>query len=98
LKITKVILAGTATVTLISSGALAQQNLTGLVTKVYRANGKITIQQTQSGTVGANTGGVAEDFEIKEGLRFDDVQAGDRLIFTVEEIGGVKTITKLQKQ
>ena len=31
-------------------------------------------------------------------LLFNSVQAGDKVAFTVDEIRGVKTITKLQKQ
>jgi Cu/Ag efflux protein CusF len=98
MKIAKIILASATAVALISSGALAQQSLTGSITKVDEANGKITIQQTQSGTVGANSGGAAEDFKVQDGLLFNAVQAGDKVVFTATEIGGVKTITKLEKQ
>jgi Cu/Ag efflux protein CusF len=66
--------------------------------KVDELNGKITIQQTQSGTVGANTGGATDDFKVQDGLLFNAVQPGDKVIFTATEIGGVKTITKLEKQ
>jgi Cu/Ag efflux protein CusF len=96
MKIAKILLA--TAIVIISSGALAQQALTGSITKVDEANGKITIQQTQSGTVGANSGGAAEDFKVQDGLLFNAVQAGDKVVFTATEVGGVKTITKLEKQ
>jgi Cu/Ag efflux protein CusF len=96
MKIAKILLA--TAIVIISSGALAQQALTGSITKVDEANGKITIQQTQSGTVGANTGGGAEDFKVQDGLLFNAFQVGDKVAFTATEIGGVKTITKLEKQ
>jgi Cu/Ag efflux protein CusF len=98
MKIAKIILASAMAVAIVSSGALAQQALTGSITKVDEINGKITIQQTQSGTVGANTGGAAEDFKVQDGLLFNALQAGDKIVFTATEIGGVKTITKLEKQ
>jgi Cu/Ag efflux protein CusF len=98
MKIAKIILASAMAVAIVSSGALAQQALTGSITKVDELNGKITIQQTQSGTVGANTGGAAEDFKVQDGLLFNALQAGDKVVFTATEIGGVKTITKLEKQ
>jgi Cu/Ag efflux protein CusF len=98
MRITKVILASAAAIAIISSGALAQQALTGSITKVDEANGKITIQQTQSGTVGANTAGATDEFRVQDGLLFNAVQAGDKVVFTATEIGGVRTITKLQKQ
>jgi Cu/Ag efflux protein CusF len=98
MKIAKIILASATAIVIISSGAFAQQALTGSITKVDEASGKITIQQTQSGTVGANTSGAAEDFKVQDGLLFNALQAGDKVVFTATEIGGVKTITKLEKQ
>ena len=99
MKIAGVILAGTAALTIISSAALAQQALTGMVTKVDRINRIVAIQQTQSGTVGANTtGGAAEDFKTQDGLSLDTLHAGDKVTFSATETGGIKTITKLQKQ
>jgi hypothetical protein len=41
----------------VSFGASAQQAVTGSVTKVDEALGRLTIQPTQSGTVGASAGG-----------------------------------------
>jgi Cu/Ag efflux protein CusF len=96
MKAAKIILA--TAIVIISSGALAQQSLTGSVTKVDEANGKVTIQQTQSGTVGTSTGGAAEDFKVQDGLLFNALQPGDKVVFTTTEVGGVKTITKLEKQ
>jgi Cu/Ag efflux protein CusF len=96
-KIAKLILAGAATLTIISSAASAQQALTGTITKVDRINGTVAIQQTQSGTTGANTGG-AEEFKTQQGLSLDTLHAGDKVNFSATETGGIKTITKLQKQ
>jgi Cu/Ag efflux protein CusF len=97
LKIAKIILAGTAALTIISSAALAQQMLTGTVTKVDRINGSVAIKQTQSGTVGANSGGAAEEFKAQDGLSLDTLHAGDTITFSATEKDGIKTITKLQK-
>lgn len=96
MKIAKIVLV--TAIVIISSGALAQQSHTGSVAKVDEANGKITIQQTQSGTVGTTTGGAAEDFKVQDGLLFNALQPGDKVVFTATEVGGVKTITKLEKQ
>ena len=46
MKIAKIILAGTAVLTLISSAAFAQQGLTGTVTQVNRINRTVAIKQT----------------------------------------------------
>ncbi|TMJ21488.1 MAG: copper-binding protein [Alphaproteobacteria bacterium] len=96
MKIAKIILAGTAALTIIGSAALAQQPLTGTITKLNRINGTVAIQQTQSGTVGANSGG-AEEFKVQDGVSLDTLHAGDKVTFSTTETGGVKTITKLQK-
>ena len=97
MKLAKMILAGSM-LALISSVALAQQALTGMVTTIDRINGTIAIQQTQSGTVGANTGGATEQFKVKDGLLEDTLHAGAKVTFSVSETGGTKTITKLEKQ
>jgi Cu/Ag efflux protein CusF len=97
MKITKIILSGAAAIA-VGSAALAQQSLMGTITRVDEPNGKVTIQQTQSGTVGANTGAAADDFKVQDGLMFNALRAGDKVVFTATEAGGVKTITKLEKQ
>lgn len=98
MKLTMSILAAAAAAIAIGSTALAQQSLTGTITRVDEPNGKVTIQQTQSGTVGANSGGAADDFKVQDGLMFNALKAGDRVVFTADEIGGVKTVTKIEKQ
>jgi Cu/Ag efflux protein CusF len=97
MKITRNILVGTAALLAIYSTAAAQSR-TGTVSKIDEANGKIAIQQTQTGTIGANSGGAAEEFKVQDGLVFNAFQPGDKVVFTATEIGGAKTITKLEKQ
>jgi Cu/Ag efflux protein CusF len=97
MKTPKVLLAATALVLLSCSGALAQQSMTGTISKVDEAGGKIAIQQSQSGTVGSSSG-AAEEFKVQDGLVFNAVKPGDKVSFTVTESRGVKTITKLEKQ
>jgi Copper binding periplasmic protein CusF len=96
MRLAKVVLAGSALM-VISSVALAQQALTGTVTTIDRISGTIGIQQTQSGTVGANTGGAAEQFKVQEGL-LETVHAGDTVKVSVTDTGGKKTITKIERQ
>jgi Cu/Ag efflux protein CusF len=98
MKIPGIILAGTAFITLIGSAALAQEALTGTVTQVDRIHRTVAIKQTQSGTVGANTGGAAEEFKAQDGLSLEPLHAGDRVTFSVSQAGGVKTITSFQPQ
>ena len=97
MKIPRIILAGTA-VAIISSAALAQDALTGTVTQVDRIHRTVAIRQTQAGTVGANTGGAAEEFKAQDGLSLDALHAGDRVTFSASQAGGVKMITKFQPQ
>jgi Cu/Ag efflux protein CusF len=98
--IARILSAGTATaLIMLSSAALAQQALTGTITGINRINDTIAIRQTQSGTVGANAGGAAEQFKVQKGQSMDDWHAGDKVSFSVTtEAGGIRTITKLQKQ
>jgi Cu/Ag efflux protein CusF len=98
MKIAKIVLASAAALTILSSVTLAQQAMTGTgtVTTVDRISGNIAIQQTQSGTVGA-TGGVVNVFKLQGGS-LDAWHAGDKVTFSATETGGVKTITKIEKQ
>jgi hypothetical protein len=96
MKTAKIILAGSAALSLLGSAALAQQTSTGMITKIDRLSGTVSIQQQQSGTVGASTGGAAELFKVEGGVS-DAWHAGDRVKFSVTETGGTKTITKLEK-
>lgn len=96
MRLSKMILAGSM-LTVISSVTLAQQALTGTVTTVNRISGTITIQQTESGTVGASTGGATEQFKVQAGM-LNTLHAGDRVTYSVSETGGTKTITNLEKR
>src|ERR1700728_2181560 len=99
MKIAKILSAGIAALILQSSAALAQQTLTGTITGINRINETIAIQQTQSGTVGANTGGAAEVFKVQKGQSLEDLHAGNRVSFSATAgSDGIRTITKLQKQ
>src|SRR4030088_2476136 len=88
MKTATIILAGTAALAIIGSAAVAQQALTGTVTGVNRLNGMVAIRQTQSGTVGANSGGAAEEFKVQDGLSLDAVHAGDKVTYSATEAGG----------
>ena len=100
MRLAKTVLAGSL-LALISSVTLAQEALTGTVTMVNRISGTVTIQPTQGGTesatVGANTGGTAEQFKVQAGM-LTSLHAGDRVTFSVSEAGGTKTITKIEKK
>jgi hypothetical protein len=92
MKLAKMMLAG-AIFAAIPSVTLAQQSLTGTIIGIDRLNGTIAIQQTQSGTVGAS-GSEATEFKAPVGL-LETVHAGDKVAFSVSEVGGKKTITKI---
>ena len=97
MKIAKIMIAGTAALIAVHSAALAQEMLTGTVTKIDRISSTLTVQQTQSGTVGAGNGAMAEEFKVQDGAMLNDVHAGDRVSFSVTGTGDSKTITNLDK-
>lgn len=96
MRLAKTILAGSM-LTLISSAALAQQAMTGTVTTIDRINGTVAIQQSQSGTVGANGSGATDQFKAQADM-LNTLHAGDKVKFSTGEAGGTKTITKIEKQ
>ena len=93
--IAKFVLAGTVVMSL-GTAALAQQALTGIVTQVDRINGTVAIRQTQSGTVGTSPS-AAEEYKAP-GVPLDSFHAGDGVKYSATENGGVKTITKIDRQ
>jgi len=89
------LLTGLGAATLSMSAASAEQGMSGMITKIDRLNSTVAIQQTQSGTVGANTGGATE-FKVQDMGALESVHAGDRVTYSIGD--DAKTITKIQKQ
>lgn len=98
MKIAGMIMAATAALTIIGTPALAEQMQTGMVTRIDRISGTISIRQMPEGTVGANTGAATEEFKVQDGARLNVLHAGDRVSFAVSESPGTKTITKIEKK
>jgi Cu/Ag efflux protein CusF len=94
----KISLASAAAITIISWGALAQENQNkGRITQLDHINGKITLQHAPAGTVGAaGASSLVDEYKIQDGLA-KDLHAGDEVDFTAAQIGGILTITKIQK-
>jgi Cu/Ag efflux protein CusF len=97
MRITTIILAGATAVSIFATAALAQQGMSGTITKIDRLNGTISIQQTQSGTVGAGSGAIQE-FKVQDTNKLEPFHAGDKVNFSAAEGSGAKTITDLKKQ
>lgn len=107
----KTILAGTAALAIITSAAWAQEtkqdapqgSQTGILTKIDRIHGTVTIQHEdkpdkQNGTVGVSAGSATEDFKTQRGLSLEDVHAGDKVNYSTSGTGEGRTVTKLEKQ
>ena len=91
-----IFLASVTAVSILATAASAQQNMTGTITKIDRLNSTISIQQTQSGTVGAGSGAIQE-FKVQDINKLEPFHAGDKVNFSASEGGGTKTITDLKK-
>ena len=97
MKFAGLILAASAALSIASTSVLAQQARTGMVTRIDRISGTITIKDMPDGTTGANAGAATEEFKIQDGARLNVLHAGDRVTFAVSETAGTKTITKIDK-
>ena len=98
MKIAGVVMAATAALSIVGTSALAQQARTGMVTRIDRISGTVSIKDVPDGTTGANTGAATEEFKVQDGARLNVLHAGDRVTFTVNETAGTKTITKIDRQ
>jgi len=93
-----ILFAGVTAAAISLSAQAADQSATGVVTFINRLNSTIALQRIQTGTVGANTGGTAEQFKVKDAAMMENVHVGDRVTFSTADSGGSKTITKLDRQ
>jgi Cu/Ag efflux protein CusF len=94
--VAKAILASVAAITIAGSAALAQVTQTGRITKLDPQQGTIELEHPANGLAGAPN--VLDPFKIQAGLAVSNLKAGDRVTFTSEPVGGVWTVTKIQKQ
>ena len=80
------------------SFASAQEARRGTVVGLDELTGSITLQSSD-GTVGANNPARSSDkFAVQDGLLFNALREGDKVMFISQKINGVNTITKLQKE
>ena len=96
---TKFIFAGAAALSMLATGAFAD-DMTGMVTRIDRLNNTISIQQMQKGTVGGSAGGAGalQEYKAKDAAMLEAVHAGDRVSYSATDNNGTGTLTKLQKQ
>ena len=97
MRLATITLAGAIAVNACMPAAMAEQATEGLITGINRLNGTVAIQTTPGGTVGTSAP-AAEQFKVQDSAVLESVHAGDRVTFSVTESGGVKTITKLERQ
>ena len=96
--ISKILSVGVVALAVVSSAAFAQQARNGTITGINRLNNTVAIRQTQDGTVGANTGGAAEEFQVGSGVSLEALHAGDSVSFSASGADGAKTITKIERR
>jgi hypothetical protein len=95
MKTTRFVLIGAAVVS--ASAVFAQQNQTGVLTMIDRPDRNVVIERQQNGTVG-NSAGAKDLLKVPPNLSLDNVHVGDKVSYAVTESGGLKTVTKLEKQ
>jgi Cu/Ag efflux protein CusF len=98
LRAARVMLAVVTVMATISSQALAERTVRGVVVKVDGMAGIISVREMHSGLAGAISYGMVEKFKVKDGLLFDAVRLGDEVVFSASEMNGAMTITKLSEQ
>ena len=88
-----------AAVALVASNAWAEEMSKGTVKNIDQPKGTVTIQQATATKVGANyEAAPTDDFKVQDGSLFSAFALGDKVLFTVETINGVKTITRIRKE
>lgn len=91
------ILVGAAAVALVGSPAFAQQDVKGMITRIDRINGTVTIQDAQNGGSAPDAGSVPKQFKAQGGVSLDGVHAGDRVNVSTGKTGEMTSITKVRE-
>jgi hypothetical protein len=47
---------------------------------------------------GSGAATASQEFKLQDGLMYNALKEGDRISYTVQDIGGVKTVTKVERQ
>jgi Cu/Ag efflux protein CusF len=82
-----------------SFAAAAEEARRGTVVGLDETTGSITVLHAQDGTVGADNPARSSDrIAVQDGLVFNALREGDKVMFISQEINGVNTIIKLQKE
>ena len=79
-----------------SPGATQHPMSHGEIKKIDVANGKLTIKHGPLDNLGM--GAMTMIFKAKDPAMLSQVKVGDKIDFVAEEIGGVLTVTTLEKQ
>jgi len=82
----------------LSVAAHAQEFRVGTITGLDEVKGTIAIAEASTGTVGSSAADAGQEFKLQDGLMFNALNAGDRISYTVEDVGGLKTVTKVERQ
>ena len=99
MRMTKSLLAAAAVLTFIGSSALADaQQVQGKITKLDKANHQITIQRGAPDQTVGSAANPTEMFTLKHDKSFDDLKVGDQVTMKVEELNGVRQVTKWEKK
>jgi Cu/Ag efflux protein CusF len=93
--VAKMISAIVAAITIVSSGAQAQAPQSGRIITVD-PKGSIRVEHPRNGQPGAST--VVDDFKLQDGLPVSGLKAGDKISFAATQVGGLWTVTQIQKQ
>jgi Cu/Ag efflux protein CusF len=98
MKIIQMVSVCAALVAFATPAVFAQPAIQGSIAGIDEPAGTISIQKTLSGAVGANGVATTDSYKVEDGLIFNAVRYGDKVMFSAETIDGAKTITQLQKE
>ena len=98
MKSSRAIILGVAAAAMFSPGALGQESRSGTVSRLDLSKGTVVISEAQAGTTGSSAGSATQEYKLLDAVLLNALREGDRIAFTVEDKGGMKTITKVQKQ
>ena len=87
-----------AVLTLIGSGTWAAEQVQGKITKMDKATHQITLQLGTPGQTVGSASAATQVFTLNHDLSYDNLNVGEQITVKVEELNGVRQITKWEKK
>jgi Cu/Ag efflux protein CusF len=77
-----------------ANGQMSKANVDGVVVKIDQSAGKITLKHNEIPDLHMEA--MTMVFPVRDAAMLNGIKAGDKVLFKIEEINGIKTVTEVR--